>query len=367
MRILALPAFCNRALNPYNALLYSAVVRLGVRVEEASVWRVIWSRDDVLHIHWPEYVFNAPTLAKAVAKSVGCVLLLSGLRVRKTRIVWTIHNVRAHEQWHARLEARMWRWFVRRVDGYIALSAVGEAAALERYPELERRPGFVIPHGHYRDEYPDEVSREAARDALGLPRTARTVAFLGALRPYKNVPALLAAFRGLADDDWRLVVAGQPLNDRLRTEVERGAAADERIRLDLAFVPRERVQLYTRAADLLVFPYRDILNSGSALLALSFDRPILVPDRGAMAELRRTVGAEWVRTYDGELTTETLATAMAWAEATPLMPKTSSATAASAIRSFICVSFLQLIGGARVGSQMVPSGRLCPPPDPHES
>jgi glycosyltransferase involved in cell wall biosynthesis len=317
MRILALPAFRNRALNPYNALLYEAIVRLGVTVDEASVWRVIRAQHDVLHIHWPEYVFNAPTLAKAVAKSVGCVLLLSGLRVRKTRVVWTIHNLHAHERWHTRLETRMWRWFVRHVDGYIALSAVGEAAALARYPELERRPGFVIPHGHYRDEYPDEVSREAARDALGLPRSARVVAFLGALRPYKNVPALLAAFRGLPGDDWRLVVAGQPLNDGLRTEIERGAGDDGRIRLDLAFVPRDQVQLYARAADLLVFPYRDILNSGSALLALSFDRPILVPDRGAMAELRRGVGDEWVRTYDGELTTATLGDAVAWAEATP--------------------------------------------------
>lgn len=317
MRILALPAFCNRALNPYNALLYRAIVRLGVTVEEASVWRVLRARHDVLHIHWPEYVFNAPNLVKAVAKSAACVLLLSGLRVRKTRVVWTIHNLHAHEQWHTRLETRMWRWFVRHIDGYIALSAVGEAAALARYPELERRPGFVIPHGHYRDEYPDEVSREAARDALGLPRTARVVAFLGALRPYKNVPALLAAFRDLPGDDWRLVVAGQPLNPDLRADVERAAGDDGRIRLDLAFVPRDRVQIYTRAADLLVFPYRDILNSGSALLALSFDRPILVPNRGAMAELRRSVGDEWVRTYDGDLSAEALADAVAWAEATP--------------------------------------------------
>lgn len=152
MRILALPAFRNRALNPYNALLYSAIVRLGVPVEEASLRQVLGARHDIVHIHWPEYVFNAPTLAKAVAKSLACVLVLSGLRARKTRVVWTIHNVRAHERWHERLEARMWRWFVLHIDGYIALTAGGAAAALERYPELETRPGFVIPHGHYRDE-----------------------------------------------------------------------------------------------------------------------------------------------------------------------------------------------------------------------
>lgn len=145
-------------------------------------------------------------------------------------------------------------------------------------------------------------------------------AFLGAIRPYKNVPALLSAFRDAPEAGWRLVVAGKPLSADVRVDVSRRADGDDRIRLDLDFVPRERVQLYTRAADLLVFPYRDILNSGSALLALSFDRPILVPDRGALAELRQTVGDEWVRTYDGALDGRTLHDAMAWATATPRDP-----------------------------------------------
>jgi beta-1,4-mannosyltransferase len=43
-----------------------------------------------------------------------------------------------------------------------------------------------------------------------------------------------------------------------------------------------------RAADLIALPYKEILNSGSAILALSFDRPILVPAAGALAEL-----SEW--------------------------------------------------------------------------
>jgi len=55
------------------------------------------------------------------------------------------------------------------------------------------------------------------------------------------------------------------------------------------------------AADLVVLPYEDILHSGSALLALSFDRPVLVPARGAMDELRRDVGTNWVYTYDPPL------------------------------------------------------------------
>lgn len=321
MRVMALPAFCNRALNPYNALLYSAVTRLGTAVVEVSPRTVLWPRQDIVHVHWPEYFFDAPGLCRALAKSVATVSILSVLRLCGVSIVWTIHNVRGHEQWHPRLAAKMWRWFVRRVDGYIALTPAGRTAALEHYPDLRVRPGFVIPHGHYRGEYPDSVSRHVAREELGLPPDAPVIAFFGAIKPYKNVPTLVTNFRCVANGDWRLLIAGKPESDLLAAELEQAARSDERVRLDLSFVPTERVQFYLRAADLIVFPYRDILNSGSALLALSFDRPILVPERGAMAELRDTAGAEWVRTYRGELDPEKLIEAMAWATATPRDPE----------------------------------------------
>jgi glycosyltransferase involved in cell wall biosynthesis len=257
-------------------------------------------------------------LGRALAKSMTVlVVVTAALRLRKTSLVWTVHNVRGHEQWHGRLATRMWRWFVQRVDGYIALTPAGRAAALERFPDLRDRPGFVIPHGDYRGEYPDVVTRTTARAALGLPPNARVVAFFGTIRPYKNLPVLLDAFRLIPDVHWRLIVAGQPATPELGARLVQAAADDPRIRLDLAFVPRDQVQFYLRAADLVVVPYREILNSGSALLALSFDRPVLVPERGAMAELRETAGPEWVRTYPGELTPATLVGAMAWATATP--------------------------------------------------
>ena len=48
------------------------------------------------------------------------------------------------------------------------------------------------------------------------------------------------------------------------------------------------------------------------MLALSFDRPILVPTMGAMAELREIVGSDWVRLYEGELSPEIMRSAIDW-------------------------------------------------------
>jgi glycosyltransferase involved in cell wall biosynthesis len=89
------------------------------------------------------------------------------------------------------------------------------------------------------------------------------------------------------------------------------------VRLTLEHVPEDDVQCHLRAADLVVLPFKEITNSASALLALSFDRPILVPSRGAMGELQALAGGDWVCTYEGELTPQVLANALDWAVQRP--------------------------------------------------
>lgn len=316
LRVIAWPAFRNHRDNPYNSLLYRQLTDLGVAVTECSIDRLIRERYDVWHLHWPESILNRPWWqSRLLLDTFGGLLRLA--RHRGTRIVWTVHNLRAHERLHPRLEARLWRELTAHLDGYIALSEGGRRAVLAAHPALAERPGFVIPHGHYRGAYPDTVSRAAARQALALPAGARTVLWLGQIRPYKNLTGLIDAFRLLPASDLRLLVAGRPVSRDLARQVRALAADDWRVRLHLNFVPPEEMQLYLRAADLVVLPYREILNSGSAILALSFARPILVPVRGALAELSREVGPGWVRTYHGDLAPAHLSAALDWALAAP--------------------------------------------------
>ena len=89
------------------------------------------------------------------------------------------------------------------------------------------------------------------------------------------------------------------------------------MRLTLEHVPEQDVQRYLRAADLVVLPFTEITNSASALLALSFDRPVLVPARGAMGELQALFGGDWVYIYESELTPALLASALDWAVQRP--------------------------------------------------
>jgi glycosyltransferase involved in cell wall biosynthesis len=240
------------------------------------------------------------------------------LRLQGTKTVWTVHNLRSHEQKHPRLESLFMQCFVRSLDGAHFLSPSSKEAGIEQFPALAGRPHAVVPHGHYRTAYPDTVSRGAARDRLDLPREAQVLSFVGKIRPYKNVPTLIQTFRQCQGDALRLLVAGQPRTSTLEDELRTAARRDEeRVRLFLDFLPDEDLQLYLKAADLIVLPFERILNSGSALLGLSFDRPILVPHIGSMPDLQERIGDQWVRTYSPPLTVGTLREALEWARHPP--------------------------------------------------
>lgn len=317
MRILARPAFKGRSGNPYNWLLYTDIQEYGVCVDEFSHIRLLSNKYAIWHLHWPELPLNNQSLIKAFVKIKALLLQLDWARSRGIKTVWTVHNLSAHEQLYPELEAWFWKAFTHRLDGYISLSKAGMEAAQEHFPQLKNLPGFVVPHGHYRGEYPDYITSQEARASLKIPAAAKVLLFFGRIRPYKNAAQLIRAFQQFSDQEAVLYIIGCPDFLELAQELEREAALDHRVRMHLNFIPKEAAQLYFRAADLVVLPYREILNSGSALLALSFDRPVLVPLRGALGELQLQVGEEWVRSYTGEFLPSHIEEALEWALNTP--------------------------------------------------
>jgi len=309
LRVVASPAFRNRESNPYNWLLYS---NMRADVTEYSNRLAPVPGATILHVHWPEKELNtARNMAFTYARLRCRLLAIDRWRKQGAKLVWTVHNLKTHEQLHPRVEQWFWREFTSRVDGFIALSKAGLEAARREYPRLESIPGFVIPHGHYRDEYPNDSGQDA-RARLGIGAHTKVLLFFGKIRPYKNLASLISAFRRLEPEDTQLHIVGQPDDPRLEDELPVLAASDPRVHLCFSYIPKEAAQLYFRAADLVVLPFREILNSGSALLALSFNRPVLVPLLGAMGELAEAVGRDWVRTYTGNITTSTIVQSLHW-------------------------------------------------------
>jgi glycosyltransferase involved in cell wall biosynthesis len=53
------------------------------------------------------------------------------------------------------------------------------------------------------------------------------------------------------------------------------------------WIPDEEVQLFLRAADVLVIPREGVLNSGNVALGFTFGRVVVGPDEGVIGEVLR--------------------------------------------------------------------------------
>lgn len=315
IRVLGWPGFTSKNGNPYTRLLYENMEAEGnVDVDGFSLLEPLQKRYDVWHVHWPDSLLSYPSKAMAIAYVTAELLLFAWARLRGTKLVWTIHDLGPHESHHPALETFFWTCFIPMVDGIISLSETARQEAYSRFPRLRTVPSAIVPHGHYRTAYPDPVSKDEARRQLDLPPEARVVAFVGRIRPYKNVIPLIRAFRTWNDPEARLLIGGNPISEELGRGVKEAQEGDARIRTHLRFVEQEEIARLLAGCDLVALPYEAIMHSGTALLALSFDRPVLMPNRGAMAELQERVGREWMRTYTGDFTAEILTDAVRWAE-----------------------------------------------------
>lgn len=276
---------------------------------------------DIFHIHWLESPFWR-TGQLAIARATIVTLLATiVVKLRGGRVIWTAHDPVPHQMKSNALLRQgifglLWRCysalFLKMTDGVILLSETHRAGLLERRPYLRKRPSALIPHPHFKDVYPNTVSKRDARAALSLGEGETVLLLLGNLRPYKNAEGLIEAFRGTTDPSLRLVIAGDPDGDAYVAELRTLAGDDPRISLHFGFVPDDRLQLFLNAADCVVIPFRNATNSGSVALALSFARPVAVPAIPVFNELLGIVGREWMYLLDGDLSATELGGIKEW-------------------------------------------------------
>ncbi len=303
-------AFPKHGDNPFLAKFSGVLEQQGASVHDFTFRRALARRYDVFHVHWPDSHLLTRSWWRALGKHARLALLLLFLRSRGTHIVWMMHNLEPHEKNHWLSSWLFARWFPQSCTHAIALSQSAAQLAQRLYPALQHKRITVIPHGHYREIDQPPWSRRQSRAALQLPQRAFTLLFFGGIRPYKNVPKLLAAFRQLPGDHIQLVIAGLPALGVTADELQQEALLDPRVSLHLRFIAEEDVPKFLGAADLVVLPFHSILNSGSVLLALSHNRAVLAPRLGALPEIQAQVGPHWLRLHDGDISTAVLAAAV---------------------------------------------------------
>ncbi|WP_175472189.1 MULTISPECIES: glycosyltransferase [unclassified Curtobacterium] len=287
--------------NPYlNTLLLAPratgwVVHESARLErfERDVERL--AGGDVLHVHWTAPIVQRADDRTEAAERLGRFrTAVDAARGRGASTVWTVHNALAHDVRHEDLEIELNRYLAATVDVVHVLNS-RTADVVAPFYDLSARRVAHIPHPSYQGVYDGAGSRASARADFGLGEGDRAVLFFGQVRPYKGLDVLFEAL-GRSEDRGNLVLMlagktspedeaaiGGLLPDGLKTIRHHG------------YVEDADVEKWFDAADVVVLPYRRILNSGSLHLAGTFGVPTILPDE---PHLRSDFGDEpWIRWF----------------------------------------------------------------------
>lgn len=279
--------------NPYQTLLVDAIAKHGGRVQFPQGYRrglpiLRASREqsfDILHLHWiAPYARGRDFTTKSV---YSLKFLIDSLLTRWSgpRVVFTIHNLVAHDAAFARIDLWVRRSLMHWVDRVIVHNQTALELASDHY-RFDPAKATVIPHGHYRQVYGQAIAQKRARAQLGLPPAGKLYLNLGMVRPYKGIEALLQAWQAsqLPAAGHTLLIAGKALDLDYGEAIAAQVEATPNAFLHPHFIADEDIPVYFSAADIVALPFRAILTSGSLILAMSYGKAAIAPRLGGVAE-----------------------------------------------------------------------------------
>lgn len=305
IKVLAFPAYKNKSSNPYNYLLYSGIEEQDVDVKEFSFSRSLSLNYDLIHIHWPELYLNSNYIIKAIFYSLMLIFCLAYAKTFGKKVIWTVHNLKPHNIKYNRLNKLFWRLYTPLVDGVISLSKANEKLFFDKFSFKKSINSTVIHHGLYNDYYENTLSKETALKYFSIDNSKKVCLFIGQVKAYKNVEALIKLFNEESKlNNCVLIIAGRFESQKYFEEVSEQAKSNNNIIIHNKFILDSDLQYYFNAADLCVLPFKDIFNSGSALLSASFNTPVIVPYSDNFLEYSSLIGQNSIITYKNTINAE---------------------------------------------------------------
>jgi glycosyltransferase involved in cell wall biosynthesis len=260
-------------------------VRLALPGGEGEAVRVLWGGarplwilrhalgvDDVLVMYHPDYYIQGSVFSQLAGYAA--LWLVSRLR-RTTFVIHEPDHERAIELGRrGRVEfwllerARRIHW--RSVAGAVFHTEWERQQFSERFPGGRRRADHLVTHGSFFTPLVD-VSPGEARRRLGLAGgrvLLLCIGFLSPEKPDKGYERAITAVGALGREDVELHVVGAPIArpvpevERYVSNLRRLVDATPNVSLHERFVSDEEFDLWIRAADAVVVPYRAARSSG---------------------------------------------------------------------------------------------------------
>jgi glycosyltransferase involved in cell wall biosynthesis len=239
-------------------------------------WGLREEETDIIHYQWLPFAEKIPSLERV---NLECA------KSSCASVVYTVHNVLPHDTGDRYRDA--FQQLYQLPKALICHTESSRDQLVEDFGVPSQKV-WVIPHGPLSQEV-TFIPREEAQSRLQLDSERPLCLLFGFIRPYKGVEFLIDSWRYVKEQEpsARLMIAGQPENgygERLSNKIKELELTQE-IETRFEFLPQEKLNLYIQAADVLVYPYRSITQSGALLTGLTTGKPVVATSVGGFSEM----------------------------------------------------------------------------------
>lgn len=238
------------------------------------IWAGVTLKGHIVHFQWWAYPL-APIY----------IVILILAKLRKKKVIITVHNVLPHEK---KILNNFLNWIILYFGDKLIVHSENNKKYLTKFYNIPGENIFVIPHGVLMPVNIKGISKERAREYLGIPNDKKVILHFGNIRGYKGLDVLLESMNIIKEKiyDIILLIGGEPWEDWAEYQkiIDRHEL-EGYIMKKLNFIPPSEVEYYFSASDIVVLPYKYFdSQSGVGALALPFKKPIIVTNVGGLPD-----------------------------------------------------------------------------------
>lgn len=208
------------------------------------------------------------------------LMIVLGKRIKK---LFICHNVFPHERFP--MDRQLTKMTLKKGDCYIVQSKQDE----EDLKTIIRNPAYVrTVHPTYNTFKVEGISKEQARELLGIRPEDKIMLFFGFVREYKGLKHLIRAMPVIKEkiSNIKLLIVGD-FGDNKQSYLDLITENNVRDVIDIydGYIPDREVEKYFAACDLVVLPYESATQSGIVQIAYGFEKPVIVTNVGGLPDV----------------------------------------------------------------------------------
>lgn len=230
------------------------------------------SRIDYVYLNWIE---DIPDKRGGVIQFILFVLLIPFFKIKKVKIIWTLHNKESHYHTNLLQKKILMNLLIKHADFILTHSSEG-LRFLKNNGRSNNKKSIYLPHPVMAKDIVSEINKEY------------DIFIWGSIKDYKGIDKFLTfLYQKNIEKKYRILVAGKVSPKSYKVILD--AFVNEKIKLIDDFINDEQVAEFASKSKIILFPYleRSVLSSGALMDSLTFGAQIIGPETGAFSDLAK--------------------------------------------------------------------------------